>query len=127
MRRRSFARKTRFCNFVYSNPRCRYRNRFFHKLSRYRHVDAAGRLYNNLGSGSDGPNDKTELLASCKFTIAFENASYPGYTTEKIVHAMLAHSLPIYWGNPCVERDFNTASFLNAHDFDSQEGADRHG
>jgi hypothetical protein len=23
--------------------------------------------------------------------------------------------LPIYWGNPCIERHFNTRSFVNAH------------
>jgi hypothetical protein len=114
------SRKRRFCNFVYSNPRCRVRNRFFRKLSRYRRVDAGGRLYNNLGQVC-GPQEKAALLGSCKFTIAFENSSYPGYTTEKIVHAMLARSLPIYWGNPCVEQDFNPASFLNAHDFDHQD------
>jgi len=50
-----------------------------------------------------------------KFTIAFENSSYPGYTTEKIYHPMLANSIPIYWGNPEIERDFNEKSFINYH------------
>ncbi len=100
------SRKTRFCNFVYSNPRCRTRNRFFRQLSRYRQIDAGGRLYNNWGSLCT-PREKMKLLRSSKFTIAFENSSYPGYTTEKLVQAMLANSLPIYWGNPCVARDFN--------------------
>ncbi len=111
--------KTRFCNFVYSNPRCRTRNRFCRRLARYRHVDAGGRLYNNTGRICSA-SEKAALLRSCKFTIAFENSSYPGYTTEKLVHAMLAGSLPIYWGNPLVARDFNPRSFLNAHDFASQ-------
>ena len=30
---------------------------------------------------------------------------------------MLVNSIPIYWGNPKMERDFNTGSFLNVHDF----------
>jgi alpha(1,3/1,4) fucosyltransferase len=50
-----------------------------------------------------------------KFTIAFENSSYPGYTTEKIYHPMLASSIPVYWGNPEIGRDFNTKSFINYH------------
>lgn len=112
-------RKTRFCNFVYSNPRCRARNRFYRRLSHYRPIDSGGRLDNNLGYVCSA-EQKTALLCSSKFTIAFENSSYPGYTTEKIVHAMLACSLPIYWGNPLVARDFNPRSFLNAHDFPSQ-------
>ncbi|MDD3083574.1 MAG: glycosyltransferase family 10 [Candidatus ainarchaeum sp.] len=52
-----------------------------------------------------------------KFSIAFENSSYSGYTTEKIFHPMLANSIPIYWGNPNIERDFNTKSFVNYHDY----------
>jgi alpha(1,3/1,4) fucosyltransferase len=52
---------------------------------------------------------------------AFENCEHPGYTTEKLVHPMLAYSLPIYWGNPLVDRDFNTQSFLNFYDFKSEK------
>ncbi|MDD4354263.1 MAG: glycosyltransferase family 10, partial [Candidatus Nanoarchaeia archaeon] len=60
-----------------------------------------------------------------KFTIAFENSSYPGYTTEKIYHPMLANSIPIYWGNPEVRREFNTKSFVNWHDYnDNKKVAD---
>jgi hypothetical protein len=60
--------------------------------------------------------DKQAFLRDYKFTIAFENESYPGYTTEKIVEPMLSDSIPIYWGDPLVGRDFDTRSFLSAHD-----------
>jgi alpha(1,3/1,4) fucosyltransferase len=56
-----------------------------------------------------------------KFTIAFENASYPGYTTEKIYHPMLANSIPIYWGNPEIKKDFNTKSFVNWHEYNDHK------
>ncbi len=116
--RRVLAEKTRFCNFVYSNPLCGVRNRFFHELSKYKPVDSGGRLCNNIG----GPvADKLALVRQSKFTIAFENESYPGYTTEKLTEPMLAESLPIYWGNPLVNRDFNTRSFISAHDWPSME------
>jgi alpha(1,3/1,4) fucosyltransferase len=52
-----------------------------------------------------------------KFSIAFENSSFPGYTTEKIYHPMLANSIPIYWGNPEINKDFNTKSFINYHNY----------
>ncbi len=52
-----------------------------------------------------------------KFSIAFENESSIGYTTEKIYHPMLANSIPIYYGNPEISRDFNTKSFVNYHDY----------
>jgi hypothetical protein len=116
------AEKTRFCNFVYSNPHCEARNRFFEKLSRYKRVDAAGPLANNLGwtlprSGPDGGvGAKLDFIRRYKFTIAFENESSPGYTTEKVVEPMLVRSLPIHWGDPEVARDFNPASFVGLRD-----------
>ena len=58
-----------------------------------------------------------------KFSIAFENAWYPGYTSEKIVTSMLAGTIPIYWGNPDISREFNSASFINCHDFPTLDDA----
>ena len=110
---RILAAKDRFCGFVVSNPLCRTRNDFFHRLSRYRRVDSGGRLFNNVGGRVA---DKRAFLAGCRFTIAFENESSPGYTTEKVVEPMLVDSIPIYWGDPLVGRDFDTTSFLSAHD-----------
>ena len=110
--------KSQFCNFIYSNPNSKKRIDFFHKLSKYKTVHAGGRVLNNLGFRVD---DKIKFISDYKFTIAFENESHPGYTTEKIFEPMIANSLPIYWGNPQVLRDFNTKSFLNYYDFSSDE------
>jgi len=107
------ARKTKFCAFVVSNPLCKARNDFFRRLSRYKPVDSGGKVLNTLGHRVA---DKRSFLADYKFTIAFENESHPGYTTEKIVEPMLVDSIPIYWGDPCVGRDFDTNSFLSVHD-----------
>src|SRR3989442_1484628 len=120
------AAKTHFCAFVASNTRrprtTRKRNAFFHRLSRYKQVDAGGRAFNNIGyQVPGGPLGKIEFLKRYKFNIAFENASLPGYTTEKIVEPMAARCLPIYWGNPLVEREFNPKSFLNYCDFRDED------
>jgi len=64
---------------------------------------------------------KIEFLKRYKFNIAFENASLPGYTTEKLVEAMAARCLPIYWGNPLIHREFNPKSFLNYLDFPHED------
>ena len=107
------AGKKKFCAFVVSNPLCRARNDFFRRLSRYKPVDSGGKVMNTLGYRIA---DKQAFLADYRFTIAFENESHPGYTTEKIVEPMLVDSIPIYWGDPCVGRDFDTRSFLSIHD-----------
>ena len=107
------AAKPRFCGFVVSNPLCNARNEFFHRLSKYKRVDSGGKLFNNVGGRVA---DKQAFLAECRFTIAFENESYPGYTTEKVAEPMLVNSLPIYQGDPLIGNDFNTQSFLSFHD-----------
>ena len=112
--------KEKFCNFVVSNPRGVERNKFFKMLNRRKAVDSGGRHFNNLGKVV---TDKLEFLKDYKFTLAFENSSSPGYTTEKLVEPMLAQSLPIYWGNPEVARDFNPRSFINISDFANFEAA----
>lgn len=118
--------KTRFCNFVYSRD-VPLRTDFLKRLSRYKRIDAPGRCMNNMGREVIGERESAEwysvlpeFMRKYKFTIAFENASYPGYTTEKIYHPMLANSIPIYWGNPLVSRDFNPGSFLSLHDFENR-------
>lgn len=84
-------------------------------------MDSGGRALNNLGY-TVPQGGKQEFLKPYKFTIAFENESCPGYTTEKIFEAMQARCVPIYWGNPLVHREFNPKSFLNYFDF-PDEGA----
>ncbi len=112
--------KQRFCNMVVSNPKCRERNDFFHRLSRYKPVDSGGSFANNIGGRVA---DKRRFIAGYKFTLAFENGSFPGYTTEKIFEPMLMGSIPIYWGNPRINTDFNADSFVNLHRFDSFDEA----
>ena len=113
------AQKTKFCNFVVSNPSCKVRNDFFHKLSKYKKVDSAGRYLRNIQIKS--LKNKEEFLKDYKFTIAFENSYYEGYTTEKLFQPLLANSIPIYWGSKLAYKDFNPKSFLNYFDFPSEE------
>lgn len=106
-----------FCSFVYSNNSAsQERNIFFEKLSAYRQVASGGRFMNNVG----GPvADKLEFQGKYKFSIAFENTSHPGYTTEKIVDSFAAGTIPIYWGDPRIAETFNTGAFVNCHDYAS--------
>jgi hypothetical protein len=108
----------KFCNFVYSNNKAQERIDFFNQLQKYKAIDSGGKSMNNIGYFID---DKISFLNQYKFTIAFENSSHPGYTTEKILHAFAANSIPIYWGNPLVAKDFNPKAFINCHDFENFE------
>ena len=114
--------KRKFCSVVVSNAQVSnpIRERFFRLLSEYKQVDSGGKLWNNVG----GPVvDKQKFISGYKFNIAFENSSVRGYTTEKIMDAMIANTLPVYWGNPWVGRDFNERSFVDVSSFSSLEKA----
>ncbi len=113
--------KTKFCNFLYSNP-IPYREAFFEALNKYKKVDAPGGSMNNM-AGIDQLNQhdkwtaKRSFLQQYKFTIAFENDTFPGYQTEKLYDSMFAESLPIYFGDPNIGDIFNTKSFINGRDY----------
>ncbi len=107
----------KFCNYVISNAlSADARLRMIEKLEGYKPLDSGGRYHNNVG----GPvADKIEFSKGYKFSIAFENSSSRGYTTEKIMESFAAGNVPIYWGNPDIAKEFNPDSFINCHDFDS--------
>lgn len=108
---------------VVSNPKGLLRNQFYAALNVRKSVDSGGKYLNNVG----GPvPDKLEFLSKYRFSFAFENSSYPGYTTEKILESKRAGTVPIYWGNPLVNEDFNSDSFINVHNFSSITSAVDH-
>lgn len=108
-----------FCSFVVSNCFAQdKRAGFFKLLSQYKPVASGGRYMNNIGGAV---RDKHEFLKQYKFNIAFENCSYDGYATEKIMEAFAAGVVPIYYGDPRIAEDFNPKAFVNAHDFPSFE------
>ncbi len=95
----------KFCSYVVSNGSAAdpFREEFFHRLGQYKRIDSGGRFMNNVG----GPvPDKAAFCRQYKFNIAFENCRSPGYTTEKIVQPLSYFSIPIYYGDPLVGRDF---------------------
>lgn len=118
--------KNKFCNFIYSNPDAHpMRDMIFRKVSEYKRVDSLGKHLNNVGIAGTGftnhHKDVTLLKDDYKFSIASENAMYDGYTSEKLLTSLQAHTVPIYWGNPSISEDFNEKAFLNVSDFESFE------
>lgn len=108
------AKKTDFCSFVYSNGRAaEARVIFFHALDKVRHIHSGGKLLNNTGGRVE---DKLAFEQAHRFSIAFENTQYPGYTTEKLIEAFAAGCVPIYFGDPEIEQFFNPKSFIHIRD-----------
>lgn len=117
-------KKEYFCNFIYANSLGNpARDIFFSKLNEYKSVSSPGKHLNNISYNigerfsENWMYSKLDFQSKCKFSIAFENSSSPGYTTEKILHAFISNTIPIYWGNPLVAKDFNPKAFINCHDY----------
>uniref|UniRef100_A0A6C0LA51 Uncharacterized protein n=1 Tax=viral metagenome TaxID=1070528 RepID=A0A6C0LA51_9ZZZZ len=120
--------RKRFCAFIVSNPSQPVRNQAFHTLCRYKPVDSAGRLYNTIGpelfaglGGGGGERRKVDFLRQYKFCIAYENEASPGYITEKILHAKAAGCVPIYWGAPNLDVDFDVEGCIDARGLTAEE------
>ena len=119
--------KKHFCNFIYSNPAPYYlRDEIFYKISSYKKVDSLGKHLTNtrIRPTRDDVNWKRisiELKKNYKFSIAAENAKYPGYNSEKIMTSYLAHSIPIYFGDPNISDEYNEKSYILVSDEKSLE------
>jgi hypothetical protein len=110
--------KTGFATFVVSNGGSEKRNQLFHLINSYKQVDSGGPHLNNIGYVIPRPTkDKIEFLKTRKFHLAFENSSYAGYVTEKILHPFYARCVPIYWGSTTLDMDFNPDAVINWHDY----------
>lgn len=111
-----------FCLFLVSHPTAK-RKEVFDALSRYRRVVSPGRFLHNEDVPELAPRSgvwrasKLQYQRRFRFTVAYENAAYPGYTTEKITDALVTGGIPIYWGNPEIARDVHPECFIDASDF----------
>ncbi len=114
--------KTEFCNFIVTNSRDAdpMRDKLLDIVSSYKHVDSAGRYRNNM-PGKQNVVDKYEFQKKYRFSLVPENSSFPGYTTEKIVDAFAAGTIPIYWGDPRIAEQFNRDAFISVFDYPSAE------
>lgn len=119
--------KAHFCNFIYKNAKAHpSRDAFFHALCRYKLVHSLGEHLNNYkgdglfcgdGNGESWLSSSIRMKRDYKFTISFENAFYPGYVSEKLLTTFMANSVPIYWGNPDIDEEYNPEAFVNCHRF----------
>lgn len=120
-------RKRAFCNFIYSNPYSNMkRDELFKCLNVYKKVDSLGKHLNNCPMTDTNLEDgwferSVAMKSNYRFSISSENSSVSGYTSEKIVSALIAHSIPIYWGNENIGMDFNEDAFINATNMNEDE------
>jgi hypothetical protein len=76
-------------------------------------VDAPGRAFHNIewppGLPNSHLNGKVEFLMSYRYNVCPENSvsGGGGYSTEKLAQALMAGTVPIYWGDAIDSHVFN--------------------
>jgi len=80
----------------------------------------------NFPSSRGAVKSKREIMRQYRFSICYENASYPGCTTEKILDAMFAGSVPIYLGDPRVKELVPKEAFIDKRDFSDYDALYRY-
>ena len=117
--------KKHFCAFMYRYD-IDFRVQLFDDISAYKRVDALGKSRNNVFQKSTDRGSASYLdnAVACyrpfKFVICCENQRAPGYVTEKIINAMLANAIPIYFGATDISDHFNPKSFIDINSFHSR-------
>jgi hypothetical protein len=69
-------------------------------ISNFTNIDLFGGGYNPI-------DNKITSLKEYKYQIVIENASIPGYFTEKIIDCFVTGTIPIYYGDPKIGEIFN--------------------
>ena len=67
-----------------------------------------------------------EFIKHYRFSICFETISAPSFMAEKLPQALMAGSIPIYYGCAKVSEYFNPARIINCHDYDDLDAVIDH-
>lgn len=94
-------KENKVCMFISSMVNQSKRLDYIKELMKYINIDSYGSWLKNKSNTVDlGRSTKLEVYSKYKFVIAFENAIYPDYVTEKLYHPLLVGAVPIYLGAP---------------------------
>ena len=117
--------KDLFCNYIFGHDTALgVREKILEILEQYKRVECAGKHRNNMPDNEIYTiRTKRQIMQRCKFSITAESVCYPGYTSEKIVDAFRAKTIPIYFGDPTISNDFNMNSFVDVLQYPSVEKA----
>ena len=77
---------------------------------------AATRMVDIYGQGIQYIEKKEQGLCDYMFSIAMENAKYSGNFTEKIMDCFATGTIPVYSGDPTIDKIFNPNGIITLTD-----------
>ena len=72
-----------------------------------------------LNRGPVPPLEKLAVIRSYRFVVCYENTSTPGYISEKLFDCLFAGCVPVYLGEPHIERFIPTGCYIDRRKFAS--------
>jgi hypothetical protein len=78
-------------------------------------------LHPIIGRRIKSVDNKVNLLKQYRFNLCVENVRYPGYVTEKIFDAMIANTIPVYFGAPDIADFVPHETFIDVSHFSNFE------
>lgn len=113
--------KTKLISIISSNKQVTtgHKKRLDFSLKLKKHFGDRADLF---GRGINDFEDKWDVLAPYKYTIAIENDYVNDWMTEKIIDPILTFTMPFYYGCPNINKYLNPTSYLNI-DIDDFEGS----
>lgn len=99
--------RERFCCFVAKNEEL-HRKFAIERLSTIAPVDLYGPI-----TGKPAQISKYVLLKDYRFNVCFENSTFPGYYTEKLLQSWVGGCIPLYYSDSWFHMDFNPEAAIN--------------
>lgn len=101
-----------------------------HRVAAWRELskwtDSAATLSGRHRDTTDIFDEATTLLKQCRFVLSMEGHMAPGYVTEKLVNALFAGAIPLYWGDDSAASLFNPKAFIRMREFENVSAVGRY-
>jgi hypothetical protein len=106
------AKKTKVCSLI-ASQKCSLPGQCL------RHVIAeSGKNIDLFGHRYHSIKDKSIALDEYAFSVVIENVQVPGYFTEKLIDCILRKTVPVYWGDPQINKHFDKSGILELSEID---------
>lgn len=105
-KRRLLTIPSHFASIFFSND-VPLRRRLIALMRKGGEVDVFGKVSGEYVS------NRSILAGQYKFVLCPENDHFPGYVTEKILHAYAMGAVPVYWGGVTLEQGLNPEAFIH--------------
>ena len=106
--------KAKFMDYIQSHDRPdKLREKWVKAFQSYKPVDCPGPHLHNCEEDVSTYAKKIAFQSKHKFSLIIEASDHPYFVTEKIIHAFIAGTIPVYYGTKDVSSVINPKAFIS--------------